>query len=82
MGDVAPGDEDAAAVRRLESGDQAQRGRLAAARRAQQHVERAFVEGERQPVDGAHFAVGGRPVLADAFGGDGRHDDTPLQRGA
>ena len=62
---------------RLEAGDQAKRRRLAAARRAEQHVERAFVERERKPVDGAHVAVGGRPVLADVFGGDGRHEALP-----
>ena len=67
-------DADAPLVRDLEARDQTQRGRLAAARGAEQHVERAFVEGEREPIDGAHLAVGGRPVLADVFGGDGRHD--------
>ena len=73
--DVAVGDHDAAAVGRLESGDQAQRGRLAAARWAEQHVERARRERERDAVDGAHLAVGGRPVLADVLDGDGRHAD-------
>ena len=70
--DVAAVDRDAAAVGRLEAGDQPQRRRLAAARRAEQHVERAGVERERQPVDGAHLAVGGRPVLADVLDDDGR----------
>ena len=65
-----PADPDAALVGDLEPGDQAQRRRLAAARRAEQHVERALVELERDAVDGAHLAVGGRPVLARAFDGD------------
>ena len=72
--------QDAPAVGLLEPGDQAQRRRLAAAGRAEQHVERAVVEREREPVDGAHLAVGGRPVLADVLGGDGRHDELPGRR--
>ena len=65
---VAAGDQDASAVGGFESGDEAQRRRLAAARRSEQHVERALVERERDAVDGAHVAFGGRPVLAQVFG--------------
>ena len=72
--DILSRDGNASTVGLFEPGNQAQRGRLAAAGRTQQDVERAFVERKRQPVDRPHFAVGGRPVLAEIFGNDGRHE--------
>jgi hypothetical protein len=70
---VAPADENAALIRRLETGDQAQGRRFAAARRPEQNIERAFVEREREPIDRANLSFGGRPVLAYVFDGDRRH---------
>ncbi len=77
---VATADQDAPAVALLESRDQAQRRRLPAARRSEQHVERALVKRERHAVDGVHLALCGRPMLADVFGGDGRHGALPAAK--
>ncbi len=77
VGDVTPRDADAPAVGLLETGDQPQRGRLAAPGRTEQHVERARIERKGNAVDGAHLTFGGRPVLADVFGNDSRHEGTP-----
>ena len=68
-GDVAPVDQDAAFARRVEPGDHAQRRRLAAARRAEQHDELARGGGEAGPVDG----LGGAPVLADGVEAERAH---------
>jgi hypothetical protein len=72
-GHVAAGDRDAARVRLLEPGDEPQRRRLAAARRAEEHVERSGVERERDVVDRTHDTIGGRPVLAHVLGTDRGH---------
>ncbi len=73
--DVATGNAQPPAVGRLQAGDEAQGRGLAAAGGTEEHVERAFVEGEGDSVDGANLAVGSGPVLAEAFGDDGRHKD-------
>ena len=75
-----PSIEDPAAVGLIETGDQAQRRRLAAAGRAEQHVERAGIERERKSVDRAHLPGGGRPMLADILDNDRRHDAPPVRR--
>ncbi len=79
MGDVASADQDAAVVSGFQSRDQPQRRRLAATRGAEQHVERARLEREREAVDRANLAVRRRPVLAHVLGGDGRHGCGPRQ---
>ena len=59
-GDVAPGDDDAAARRRLEPGDHPERRRLAAAARPEQRRQRAAGDAEADGVDDerrAHVAA-------------------------
>ena len=55
-GHVAVVEQDAPAGDRLQTGDHAQRGRLAAARRAEQHNELAIVDGQVYRLDGMQIA--------------------------
>src|SRR6266571_115730 len=65
-GHVAATDEYAPLIGGLEARDQAQRGRFAAARGPEEHVERALVERKGEAVDRADLALWSRPALADA----------------
>src|SRR6266702_6989548 len=75
-GHVAATDEYAPLIGGLEARDQAQRGRFAAARGPEEHVERALVERKGEAVDRADLALWSRPVLADVLGGDCGHKAT------
>ena len=68
-GDVAAVDHDPAFRRRVESGDHAQRRRLAAARGPEQDHQLARRGGEARPVD----RPGAAPMLADAFEAERAH---------
>ena len=70
---VASGDADRAGIGELQAGDQAQRGGLAAARGAEQHVERAFLGLEGDAVHPLDPALRGGPVLGDVGKRDGGH---------
>ena len=59
-------EQDAARGRLLEAGQHAQKRRLAAAGRAEQREEFAFVDGQRQIVDGGEIAE----LLGDVLEGD------------
>ncbi len=63
LGDVLAAEVDAALGRVLEAADHPQRRRLAAARRAEQRVEGAALDRERELVDGGHLAE----ALGDAL---------------
>jgi hypothetical protein len=52
LGDVGAGDDDAALIGRLEPGNDPQRRRLAAARRAQQRIELARFDLQGNVIDG------------------------------
>ena len=52
MGDVLAADPDLAGVGALQAGEDPQRGRLAAARRAEQHHHLARLDVEAEPVEG------------------------------
>ncbi len=60
--DILPIEQDAALVRRLEAGEQAQQRGLAAARRTEQREELALENVERELLDRGHAAK----ALADA----------------
>ena len=64
VADVPPGDLDPAAVERLEPRQHPQRGRLARARRADQHHELAVLDVEVEQVDGRRGALGVDPARA------------------
>jgi hypothetical protein len=61
VANAAPVDADVARVVRHEPVDHLQRGRLAAARRAHQHAERARRDDEREVVDRGDLAAGVSP---------------------
>src|SRR5207253_5118722 len=71
---VVPGDKNAPRVGLIEPGDEPQRRGLAAARRTEEHIERAVVQRKRDIIDATNAPRSGRPVLADVFDGDRRHE--------
>ena len=66
--DRAAADADLAGRRLVQTRDQPQRGRLAAARGTDQHQQLAVPDLEIEPVDGRHAAVGFAQLFEDDFG--------------
>src|ERR1700680_2844139 len=75
MSHLAAIDPYPACVSVIESSDEPQRRRVAAARRAEKYVERSWIEGEGNAVNGANLPARGGPVLADVLDSDRRHQD-------
>jgi hypothetical protein len=68
VGQVLAADPNRPGVRLLQTGEDAQRGRLATARGSEEHDELAGVQVQVQPVEGVHVAV--RPAQAGQLDGD------------
>src|SRR5216684_3792348 len=76
MSHLAAIDPYPAGISVVEPGDEPQGRRLAAARRAEKHVQRSWIEREGNAVNGANLPAWRGPVLADVLDSDRRHRET------